>query len=404
MAMNGKNILLGVSGGIGAYKTCELLRLYIKSGARVRVVMTESASKFVSPLTMQSLGAEAVTTDIFEPNQYTIEHVAWADWGNILVIAPCTANMIGKMAGGIADEVLSTQAIAFSGPILLAPAMNFKMYNNKAVRKNIQYLESSGVHFIGPETGQLATLITATGRMTEPINIYYKTRQVLVGRNDLLGKKVVVTAGPTREPLDPVRYISNHSSGKMGYSLADAAIGFGADVTLISGPTHLEPPPGVQLIKVQTASQMQSALQKYCYKTEFLFMAAAVADYRPSSYYKQKIKRTNDNLKLDLIPNPDLLKSLGENRPRVVVGFALETENLEALATEKLRAKKLDMIVANNPTEEGVEFGSEYNKVTMITRDSKVMKLERMPKFEVAVKIIDESLKLVIKRGPRVKK
>jgi phosphopantothenoylcysteine decarboxylase/phosphopantothenate--cysteine ligase len=401
MSVKGKNILLGVSGGIGAYKACELMRHFVKAGAHVRVIMTDAAREFITPLTFQALGAEEVSTSIFEPKLYTLEHVNWADWGNILVIAPCTANMIGKMANGIADEVLSTQAIAFSGPILLAPAMNVKMYNNKAVQKNIGYLKSIGVNFIGPEVGQLASLITAAGRMSDPAMIFARARQILIGRNDLRGKRVVVSAGPTREPLDPVRYISNHSSGKMGYALAEAAAGFGADITLVSGPTDIPAPPGVKLVQIETALQMQSELERFCIGADFLYMAAAVADFKPASFQKQKIKRTGESIKLTLQPNPDILKSLGKNRPKIAVGFALETENLEARAFEKLRDKKLDMIIANNPTEEGVGFGSDYNRVMIITRQGKPQKLEKLPKFELAVKIIEESLKLKKREGQR---
>jgi len=398
MSLKGKNILLGISGGIGAFKACELLRLFVKAECKVRVIMTEAATHFVTPLTFQSLGAEEVSTDVFEPKLYTsegsrgLEHVAWSDWGNILVIAPATANIIGKLANGIADEVLSTQAIAYAGPILIAPAMNVKMYNNKAVQKNIAYLKSIGVHFIGPEVGQLASLITATGRMSEPETIFARARQILIARNDLKGKRVVVSAGPTREPLDPVRYLSNYSSGKMGFAIADAACAFGADVILVSGPTHLLPPPGVKLVAVDSALQMQGEIRKLCADADYLFMAAAVADYRPTSFQKQKIKRTEKTVELRLQPNPDILKTLGNSRPKFVVGFALETENIEARAYDKLREKKLDMIVANNPSEEGVEFGSDYNRAIIIPRGGKPVRTEKLPKFDLAVKIIEESL------------
>jgi len=394
MSVKGKNILLGVSGGIGAFKACELLRLFVKAGANVRVVMTEAAQEFVTPLTFQSLGADQVSISVFEPKLYSLEHVSWSDWANIMVIAPCTGNMIGKMANGIADEVLSTQAMAYAGPILLAPAMNVKMYNNKAVQKNIGYLKSIGIQFIGPEVGQLASLITASGRMSEPERIFVRSRQILIGRDDLRGKKVIVSAGPTREPLDPVRYISNYSSGKMGYAIADAARGFGADVVLVSGPTSLEPPPGVNAVFIETASQMKSELEKHCLGADYLFMAAAVADFRPASYQQQKIKHTGQPMKLTLEPNPDIVKLLNKSRPKYAIGFALETENLEARAYDKLRNKKLDMIIANNPTDEGVEFGSDFNKVMIIPRDGKPVKLEKMSKFEVAVKIIEQSLTL----------
>ena len=402
--MNGKNILLGVSGGVGAFKACELLRIFIKSGSNVRVIMTESATKFVTPLSFQSLGAEAVSYGMFVEKRDSLEHVSWADWGDILVVAPATANIIGKLANGLADEVLSTQAIAFDGIILLAPAMNVKMYDNKTVQKNINYLNSIGVNFIGPETGQLASLITAAGRMTEPELIFKRARQLLLKRSSLRGKKVIITAGPTVEPIDPVRYISNYSSGKMGYALADAAAGFGADVNLVSGPVHLSVPPSVKITNVKTADEMLRAARKECAGADILFMAAAVADYRPSAFHRQKIKRKKESMRLDLKTNPDILKSLGRNRPKMAVGFALETENIKARAIEKLKEKNLDFIVANNPTEKGVEFGSDFNRVALYGKKGFSLNLEKAEKFDIAVKIIEESIKLLNKRGSKRKK
>jgi phosphopantothenoylcysteine decarboxylase/phosphopantothenate--cysteine ligase len=402
--MNGKNILLGVSGGVGAFKACELLRLFIKAGANVRSIMTKSATEFVAPLSFQSLGSDEVSVSMFKEKRDSLEHVSWADWGDILVIAPATANIIGKMANGIADEVLSTQAMAFDGTILIAPAMNVKMYNNKAVQKNIKYLKSTGVNFIGPETGHLASMITAAGRMSEPQEIFWKARQLLINKSSLKGKKVVVTAGPTVEPLDPVRYISNYSSGKMGYALADAAAGFGAEVTLISGPVHLAHPPSVDMVKIRSAEEMLKAVRAACPGAHLLYMAAAVADYRPSSFYKQKIKRKRESMRLDLRSNSDILKSLGRNRPGVVVGFALETENIEARALEKLRGKKLDLIVANNPTEKGIEFGSDFNKVVLFGKRGSRLVMEKADKFDIALGIIEESIKLLNKRGSKRKK
>ncbi len=392
--MNDKKILLGVSGGIGAYKACELLRLFIKAGAKVRVIMTAAAGEFITPLSFQSLGAESVSANMFGEKKDTLEHVSWSDWGDILVIAPATANIIGKLANGIADEVLSTQALAYRGTILIAPAMNVKMYENKAVQRNISYLKETGARFIGPEAGHLASMITAIGRMVSPEQIFQNARQILVGRQKLKGKKVVVSAGPTVESLDPVRYLSNRSSGKMGYALADAAAAYGGKVVLVSGPTNLQSPPGVERIDIQSAEEMKRALGRYCKGADFLFMAAAVADYKPSSYSKQKIHRSAKHIKLDLSPSPDILKNLGASRPKVVVGFALETENVEARALEKMRAKKIDMIVANNPTEKGVEFGSESNRVTIFSRGGRRKKLDIMPKFDVALAIIEESLNL----------
>ena len=402
--MNGKNILLGVSGGAGAFKACELLRIFIKSGSNVRVIMTESATKFVTPLSFQSLGAEAVSYGMFVEKRDSLEHVSWADWGDILVVAPATANIIGKLANGLADEVLSTQAIAFDGIILLAPAMNVKLYDNKTVLKIIIYLNSIGVIFIVPVTGQLASLITAAGRMTEPELIFKRARQLLLKRSSLRGKKVIITAGPTVEPIDPVRYISNYSSGKMGYALADAAAGFGADVNLVSGPVHLSVPPSVKITNVKTADEMLRAARKECAGADILFMAAAVADYRPSAFHRQKIKRKKESMRLDLKTNPDILKSLGRNRPKMAVGFALETENIKARAIEKLKEKNLDFIVANNPTEKGVEFGSDFNRVALYGKKGFSLNLEKAEKFDIAVKIIEESIKLLNKRGSKRKK
>ncbi len=401
--MNDKKILLGVSGGIGAFKACELLRLYVKAGANVRVIMTAAAGEFITPLSFRSLGAESVSISMFGEKQDTLEHVSWADWGDILVIVPATANIIGKLANGIADEVLSTQAIAFDGPILIAPAMNVKMYRNKAVQRNIAFLESIGVRFIGPEAGHLASMITALGRMVSPERIFAGTRQLLVGNNSLKGKKVVVSAGPTVEPLDPVRFLSNRSSGKMGYALADATSACGANVTLVSGPTNLETPPGVERIDILSADDMQRAVAKACRGADYLYMAAAVADYKPSSYSKQKIHRSGKAKRLDLTPSPDILKSLGPNRPKFVVGFALETENIEARAMEKLREKRIDMIVANNPTEKGIEFGSDSNKVVIFSRNGRKVHLDKMPKFDTALAIIEESISLTgkSKRGEK---
>lgn len=401
--MDNKKIILGVSGGVGAYKACELLRLFVKSGAKVRVIMTRAAQEFITPLSFRSLGAEEVSLDMFGEKRESLEHVNWADWAEIMIIAPATANIIGKMANGIADEVLSTQAIAFAGPILVAPAMNVKMYNNKAVQRNISLLKKDGYHFIGPETGQLASLIWAAGRMVPPEVIFARTRQLLTGKGKLAGRMVVVSAGPTIEPMDPVRFISNRSSGKMGYALADAAAAQGANVILVSGPANLDVPPNVKRIEVMTAEEMKKVLTESCRGADFLYMAAAVADFRPSGYSKQKIRRTGKGMKLDLSPTRDILADLGESRPRVVTGFALETENVEANALKKMRAKGIDMIVANNPTEKGVEFGSEFNKVTIFSKDGRKVKLEPMPKFEVAMSIIDESLKIRTK-GSRGKK
>ncbi len=388
-------IILGVSGGIGAFKACELLRLFVKNGAKVRVVMTDSAQKFVTPLSFSALGAESVSTGMWDPNRDALEHVSWADWAELFVVAPATANIIAKMAVGIADEVLSTQLLAFSGPILVAPAMNVKMWQNQATQRNIAELSRRGVYFIGPTAGHLASLIVAAGRMVEPEQIYNRAKEILNRTGRLAEKKFVITAGPTVEPIDPVRYISNRSSGKMGFALAAAAVERGAQVSLISGPVNLLPPPKVKFIPVETAAQMLKAVKAEFAGADVLIMAAAVADFRAHAVAPQKIKRSGESLALKLEANPDILKEITAKKgKRLVVGFALETENLIAGAEKKLKEKRLDMIVANDPTEQGSGFGSDFNKAAIIVRGKKPLQLELMTKTALANRILDEIEKL----------
>jgi len=397
--LNNKKILLGISGGIAAFKICELLRMLVKAGASVRVVMTQSAVKFVTPLTFSALGAESVSTDMWDPGRDSLEHVGWADWADIFVIAPATANIIAKMTAGIADEVLSTQLLAYDGPKLVAPAMNVKMWQNPATQKNITELKKQGIDFIGPTKGQLASLITAEGRMVEPKEIFKQIELTLKSRSDLAGYKIMVTAGPTVEPLDPVRIISNRSSGKMGYAIAEALIDRGAEVILISGPVAINAPSKVELINIETADQMKKSVEKYYNNVDSVIMAAAVADYKPKIYSRQKIKKKDRTLPLTLVQNPDILKALSAKKGRnILVGFALETENVKAAAKKKMLDKKLDMIVANNPTQKGVEFGSDFNKAIIFVRGKQPVDLQVMPKIELANKIIDELVKLLIKR------
>lgn len=401
--LKNKKILIGVAGGIAAFKICELLRLLVKEGAAVRVVMTEAATKFITPLTFSALGAESVSTDMWDPQRDSLEHVNWADWADLFVIAPATANIIAKMAAGIADEVLSTQLLAYDGPKLVAPAMNVKMWRNFATRRNVRELKEQGIEFIGPVTGQLASLITAEGRMVEPPEIFARIESVLAGKperpssageprkGDLAGRKLVVTAGPTVEPLDPVRFISNHSSGKMGYAIAAAAANRGADVTLISGPVAIQPPAAVRLVEIKTATELKKAVETEFNKCDALIMAAAVADFRPKIFSRQKIKKTAKPMSLMLEQNPDIIGSLAARKGRrVLVGFALETENLKAAARKKLSDKKLDMVVANNPTQKGIEFGSDYNQAMIFVKGKRPLELVRMLKSELADKILDE--------------
>jgi phosphopantothenoylcysteine decarboxylase / phosphopantothenate---cysteine ligase len=386
-----KKILIGISGGIACFKIGELLRMLVKSGARVRVIMSESATKFVTPLTFSGLGAESVSTDMWDPQRDSLEHVSWADWGDMLVVTPATANIIAKMAAGIADEVLSTQILAYDGPTLIAPAMNVKMWHNFATQRNMETLRQHGIHVVGPTSGHLASLIVAEGRMAEPAEIFAGIKDILAKQSDLKGKHILVTAGPTVEPLDPVRFISNRSSGKMGYVIAAAAKNRGAEVTLISGPVALDCPTGVKLVKIETALEMHEAVKKHFPKANALIMAAAVADYRPKAIAKDKIKKDKANLPLELIQNPDIIKNIAAQKgKRVVVGFALETKDLLANAKKKLTDKHLDFIVANNPTTKGIEFGSDNNQATIIAKGGKTHVLPEMPKTELANIILDE--------------
>ncbi|MCD6163386.1 MAG: bifunctional phosphopantothenoylcysteine decarboxylase/phosphopantothenate--cysteine ligase CoaBC [candidate division Zixibacteria bacterium] len=394
-SLKNKNILLGISGGIAAFKICELLRLLVKAGAKVRVVMTESASKFVAPLTFSALGAESVSTNMWDPNRDSLQHVNWADWADIIVIAPATANIIAKMASGIADDALSTQLLAFDGAKLIAPAMNVKMWQNYATQRNINELKKHNIQFIGPTKGHLANMAIAEGRMVEPDEIFKRLKSMIRGRDDLAGYKILVTAGPTVEPLDPVRFISNRSSGKMGYAIAEALKDRGAEVILVSGPVSIKAPLDVEVMPVETTEQMKTAVDRYYNTVDSVFMTAAVADYKPKVYSKQKIKKSKQNLSLLLVKNPDILSALASKRNRkILVGFALETENLKAAAKRKMLDKKLDIIVANNPTQKGVEFGSDFNKAVIFIRGKKPVDLQVMPKIELAHVIIDELVKL----------
>jgi phosphopantothenoylcysteine decarboxylase/phosphopantothenate--cysteine ligase len=389
--LKGKKILLGVSGGIACYKAGELLRLLVKDGARVRVVMSSSASKFITPLTFSGLGAESVSSDMWDPSRESLEHVSWADWADMFVIVPATANIIAKIAAGIADEVLSTQLLTYDGPVLIAPAMNVKMWRNFATQRNAETLRQQGIYIIGPTSGHLASLIVAEGRMVEPIEIFEGVKNILNKRVDFQGKKILVTSGPTVESLDPVRFISNRSSGKMGYAIAAAAKNRGAEVVLVSGPVGIAAPSGVKLVQVETARQMQEAVQKNFAAVDILIMAAAVADYRPKIVAREKIKKDKEAISLDLVKNPDILKGVSAKKgKRIVVGFALETADLLASAKKKLAEKNLDFIVANNPTARGIEFGSDFNQATIIGKNRRLLKLPTMLKTELADKILDE--------------
>jgi len=397
MATNGQQrmVVLGVTGGIACYKAVELVRLLVKNGFKVRVIMTRGAIEFVTPLTFQTLSGNPVATETFSLTQESeIGHINLADSADLFVIAPATANVIGKLASGIADDLLTTVLMATQAPVLLAPAMNIHMYENVIVQENLRKLRRVGYHIMDPAEGYLACGYEGKGRLPDPEKISDEIERLL-RKKDLAGENFLITAGPSREPLDPVRYISNRSSGKMGYALARAALRRGATVALVSGPTALEPPSGARLIEVNTAAEMREAVLKEYPHSSAVIMAAAVADYHAVAPSGQKIKRGVGDLELRLIPNPDILKELGQNKDgKWLVGFAAETENLTANAQKKLREKNLDIVIANNVAEEGSGFDGDTNVGTIIDRTGAVRSLPLMSKDDLADCIYDHYLAL----------
>jgi len=397
MAANGQQrmIVLGVTGGIACYKAVELVRLLVKNGFQVRVIMTRGAMEFVTPLTFQALSGNPVATEIFSLTQESeIGHINLADSADLFVIAPATANVIGKLASGIADDLLTTVLMATQAPVLLAPAMNIHMYENVIVQENLRKLRRVGYHIMDPAEGYLACGYEGKGRLPDPEKISDEIERLL-RKKDLAGENFLITAGPSREPLDPVRYISNRSSGKMGYALARAALRRGATVALVSGPTALEPPSGARLIEVNTAAEMREAVLKEYPHSSAVIMAAAVADYHAVAPSGQKMKRGVGDLELRLIPNPDILKELGQNKDgKWLVGFAAETENLTANAQKKLHEKNLDIVIANNVAEEGSGFDGDTNVGTIIDRTGAVRSLPLMSKDDLADCIYDHYLAL----------
>jgi phosphopantothenoylcysteine decarboxylase / phosphopantothenate---cysteine ligase len=396
MAKEGQQtVVLGVTGGIACYKAVELVRLLVRDGFAVQVIMTRGAMEFVTPLTFQTLSGKPVASETFNLTQESeIGHINLADSADLFVIAPATANVIGKMAGGIADDLLTTVLLATQAPVLVAPAMNIHMYENPLVQENIRKLRRVGYHFIEPAEGYLACGYEGKGRLPDPEKIF-ETIKNLLKKKDLAGERFLITAGPSREPLDPVRYISNRSSGKMGYALARAALSRGAEVVLVSGPTALEPPSGARTIAVTSAAEMRRAVLGEFPRCTAVIMAAAVGDYRPAEIAPRKIKRAKEPLELRLEPNPDILKELGaQKNGKLVVGFAAETEELTTNATKKLRAKNLDMIVANDVTQEGSGFDGDTNIATIIDRSGASFSLPLMSKSELADRIYDHLVSL----------
>lgn len=396
--LQGKKIVLGVTGGIAVYKAVDLVSRLRKAGCEVRVVMTEHAQQFVTPLTFKEISGNAVATSMWNANQeFNVEHIALANWADAFLVAPATANILAKMACGIADDLLSTTLLAAQAPIVVCPAMNTGMYQNPATQENIAKLQERGVTVMPPAVGHLACGTSGRGRLPEPQQIVEFMSAFFAGREgDLRGLRVLVTAAGTREPIDPVRYVGNRSSGKMGYAVAQMAAERGADVLLISGPSALAAPPNVRVVNVETTNEMLEACLAAYGDVDIVIKAAAVADYRPRDVADQKIKKkTDDALTVVMDKNPDILKTLGAKKEQqVLVGFAAETQNLLANAREKVVKKNLDMIVANDVTAAGAGFNSDTNIVKFLFANGDVRELEQMPKVDVANKILDEAIRI----------
>jgi len=398
VTLAGKKIILGVTGSIAAYKAVFLLRRLIEEGADVTVVMTRYATNFVAPLTFQVLSKKPVYSGMFDPDQgKDIIHLYLNRGADVILVAPATANIIGKMANGIADDLLSTMLIAARCPVILAPAMDYEMYENPVVQKNISYLRNLKIDFVGPETGLLASGDTGPGRMSEPDDIITFLEDKLGIKGDLSGHTVLITAGPTREAIDPVRYISSRSSGKMGYAIAEAAKSRGARVILITGPASLTIPQGIEAINVITAEEMLDAVMNRLSDSTVLIMTAAVSDFRPAEKAISKIKK-GEAINLKLIKTPDILEEVCKKKGnQFVVGFAAETEDLITNAKEKLRIKHLDMIVANNVSLPGAGFEKDTNIVTLIDKEGKIKEYPEMPKSDVADMILDNVISKINK-------
>ncbi len=390
MVLAGRRVILGVTGGIAAYKAVEIAGCLVKRQAEVQVVMTAAAKDFVAPLALQTITGRPAESDMFAPRTSGVSHIEIARWGEIMVIAPATANILGKAAAGIADDLLTTLFLAFDRPVLFCPAMNTTMYANPVVQRNIQTLTALGYHFLEPCSGRLACGEKGPGRLPA-VETIVEAIADLASDRDLTGRRILVTAGPTREPLDPVRYISNRSSGKMGYAVARAARQRGAEVILVTGPTALAPPPGVRAVFVETAAEMRRAVLEHLEGCDAVIKAAAVADYRPREQADTKIKKSREAGSLILEPTVDILAELGAlKRSFVLVGFAAETEQLEERAVAKARTKGADLIVANDVTRPGAGFDVDTNIAVFAYPDGRVSRLPMMEKSALAHRILDE--------------
>jgi len=394
--MKNIKIIFGVSAGIAAYKALELVRLLVKEGAEVRVVMSANAHKFVTPLTFEALSRSPVYYSLFDA-QRSMEHIRVTENADLLVVAPATASILAKMANGLADDPLSCSHLAFKGPVLVAPAMNQEMWGHAAVKQNIATLKSRGVEFIDPEPGELACGVIGQGRLADINVILDKIKNYFIPRGDLNSIRFLITAGPTHEAIDPVRYLSNPSSGKMGYALAEQVMARGGEAILISGPTNLKPPLGVDFKPCKKADEMNCLVQEHLEDCDVLVMAAAVGDFAAENLEKEKIKKQGDKgLTLKLVATKDILLEVAKrNLGKVIVGFAAETQNLVESALEKLKKKNLDLIVANDISSPGIGFQSDSNKVTIIDREQNIENLPLKSKHEIADLLLDRILSIV---------
>ncbi len=393
-----KTVVIGVSGGIAVYKTLDVVSRLRKLGVNVNVIMTKSATEFVTPLSFQSLSQNYVVCDMFEdPKTWDVEHISLAKRADVFLIAPATANVIGKIANGIADDMLTTTVMATKAKVLIAPAMNTNMYENPILQRNINTLKELGYNFVEPESGRLACGDTGKGKLASPETIVDEVVKLLSKDQDLKGKSIIVTAGPTVESIDPMRYITNKYTGKMGYSIAKEAIERGADVTLITGPTNLTPPQNLKkLVKIESAKDMYEAVLENLDENDVVIKSAAVADYKPKNYSNKKIKKSDDDLVIELDRNKDIAQEIGKiKNNKILVGFAAETNDLIENASLKIKKKNLDFIVANDLTKEGAGFGVDTNIVKIIDKEGNITEYPKMKKEEVANIILDKIKELL---------
>ena len=395
-------VVLGVGGGIAAYKAAELARALMERGATVEVILTSAAQQFIQPLTFAALTGRKVITGLFsetpspdETLSSAVEHIRVAQENELLVVAPATADLIAQFAHGLASDFLTTTYLAFTGKVIIAPAMNSNMWAHVATRENVERLKARGHVFVEPDSGLLACGTVGPGRLAEPVRIAEMVMRAAVGRHDLDGETVLITAGPTQEPLDPVRFMSNRSSGKMGYALADAAVARGARVILVSGPVSLSPPYGVETIRVTTALEMRDVVMERLAESTIIIKSAAVADYHVASVPSQKVKKTAAKVSIDLDPTPDILAECGQKKgDRILIGFAAETQNMVEEAKRKMKSKNCDMVVGNLVSQQGIGFESDQNEVTLVLRTGEVERIAQAPKREIADRILDRVQRL----------